>query len=91
MPEKRTKCVMCDASLEQPATGRPAVYCSTACRRLAENERRRLTRHLEHLDRERTRYRLKAATWGADRDRELAVLDAEVEAATARLRDLLDH
>ena len=34
--EKPSACAVCDGPLEQPATGRPRVYCSKTCRRAAE-------------------------------------------------------
>lgn len=36
-------CAKCRAALKKPPTGRPPRWCSTACRRSAENEIRRLT------------------------------------------------
>ena len=46
-------CRKCGNALEQPATGRPKIYCGTACRRSAELEITRLGRHLERLEAER--------------------------------------
>jgi hypothetical protein len=41
---------MCGADIPTKGTGRPPSYCSTGCRRAAENERARLSRHLERLE-----------------------------------------
>jgi hypothetical protein len=35
---KPDSCAECDAELVQPLTGRPRVYCSAPCRRLAERK-----------------------------------------------------
>ena len=48
-------CPICRAPIVQPATGRPRRYCSEACRRVAEHERRRLDRRLLALESERDR------------------------------------
>jgi hypothetical protein len=52
MTERRRPraCLSCGKPLRRPHTGRPPSYCSTACRRLLENERRRLGRTIEHLE-----------------------------------------
>lgn len=39
-------CAKCRVPLTKPATGRPPRWCSTSCRRSAENEIRRLTNQL---------------------------------------------
>jgi len=45
------RCGYCGAALDPPeGRGRPATYCGTACRRLAENVLRRLSRQLHDLD-----------------------------------------
>jgi hypothetical protein len=43
----RTDCVKCGTDLEQPATGRPKIYCSVGCRRAAEFEIRRISKAIE--------------------------------------------
>jgi len=43
---RRETCVACAGPVTQPATGRPAKFCSTACRRAADLEVRRLDRRL---------------------------------------------
>ncbi len=40
--EKPAECLMCGTALEQPATGRPRVYCGVPCRRASEYELRRV-------------------------------------------------
>ncbi len=44
--EKPSACLMCGGGIEQPATGRPRVYCGPTCRRAAEYELRRLQSRL---------------------------------------------
>jgi len=49
----KTACVKCRCPLPPPAaTGRPKTYCSSACRRAAEFEIRRIGRHIEGLEQE---------------------------------------
>jgi hypothetical protein len=44
-------CLKCDQPLPEPAsTGRPAVYCSSGCRRAAELEITRLNRRIDALE-----------------------------------------
>ena len=50
MVEKLKLCVKCGAGVEQPATGRPASYCSAGCRRSAAIEIKRLNRRIEKLE-----------------------------------------
>lgn len=45
-----TTCLNCGAPAPIPATGRPASYCSTGCRRAAQSERQRIVRHLSRLE-----------------------------------------
>lgn len=96
-PPDDLACVKCGALLTRPPTGRPPRYCSTACRRVAEYEVRRLQRHLEREER-------LEAQWRRDSDpdtrfaggsveyatRMLAVTVAEIARLEARLRELLD-
>ena len=49
MSEKLT-CRKCGTALKRPKTGRPPVWCSTACRRSAEYEIKRVNRRLEALE-----------------------------------------
>jgi hypothetical protein len=53
-----TNCAKCGGALEQPATGRPAKFCSTTCRRLSEYEIRRVVRRLEVLENEAAQAKL---------------------------------
>lgn len=48
-------CRKCGAALKRPKTGRPPVWCSTACRRAAEYEVKRVNRRLEVLETQRDR------------------------------------
>ena len=48
--EKLMKCQTCGTEIEKPATGRPKRYCSTACRRVAEFEIRRLNKRIGRLE-----------------------------------------
>ena len=43
-------CLKCGSPLTKSAAGRPSSYCSVACRRAAEYERKRLQKHLERLE-----------------------------------------
>ena len=44
-------CIKCNSPIQTTAkTGRPAVYCSTACRRAAEYEIGRINRRLIELE-----------------------------------------
>lgn len=55
-------CVMCRAELTHPATGRPRMYCSTACRRAAEYELRRLQALMLMAEKEELRARSRQLT-----------------------------
>ena len=89
-------CRKCGTSLTSPATGRPPTYCGTGCRRAAEHEIRRLSRHLERLalDASKLRIDLASEDHPATIDRLSRRLDAygrEIDAADVRLRLLLDE
>jgi hypothetical protein len=43
-------CRQCGTALTKPPTGRPPRWCSVGCRRAAEYEIRRISRHLEQLE-----------------------------------------
>lgn len=59
MIDGATTCRKCGNALpERAGTGRPALYCSSACRRAAEYEIRRLSRRLERLEDERHHLRV---------------------------------
>jgi hypothetical protein len=54
-------CVICERPLLELGQGRPRLYCSTRCRRVAEYELRRLQRHLERTETEISRLERVAA------------------------------
>lgn len=85
MTEKPTACRMCTKGLTQPRTGRPSLYCSTGCRRAAENERARASRHLERLEGLLIRKRL---LWDSARS---ADEEQRIEHEIARLTDRMIH
>ena len=59
MIDGATTCRKCGNAFPGRArTGRPAMYCSLACRRAAEYEIRRLSRRLERLEDERHQLRV---------------------------------
>jgi hypothetical protein len=77
-------CLICGATLERPATGRPPTYCGVPCRRAAELERGRLDRRLERLEDSAAKLRF----WGTAQ-RQLPEVEAEIERVRARLLALL--
>ena len=80
-------CVKCNRPLQRQATGRPASYCSTACRRAAEFEVRRLAAAIERLEGEASHVRLygrRSCFWISGDARE-----AEIRRAEERLRELM--
>lgn len=92
---EKLACVKCGGPLEKPATGRPPRWCSTACRRLAEYELRRINRRLEKLEGRASRLRhspdVGAKDWlGRTHAQALAGTQAEIVEAETRLRALLD-
>ena len=82
----RETCLKCGEPLQQPATGRPAVYCSTGCRRAAEYELRRLQRHLEAVEGELRAIQLGRSAWPENRRK----LQNERKRLETRLAELLD-
>lgn len=81
-------CKVCGATIiTQASTGRPATYCSTPCRRLAELEIRRINTRLAALESQAQRARDPRDTYGRLVDP--AHVAAEIERATDRLRALL--
>jgi predicted nucleic acid-binding Zn ribbon protein len=44
VPDASANCLVCGKPLEQRDSGRPRWYCATACKRVAEYERRRRAR-----------------------------------------------
>ncbi len=92
--EKR-KCLKCRRAVEQLPTGRPRSYCSTACRRTAEFEIRRLVRRIERLDTDLEHLRGVRDdgipdVYGHSPKKRRALLAQGIKAAEARLRALLD-
>lgn len=81
-------CKVCGAPITTTAsTGRPAVYCGTPCRRLAELEIRRVNQRLASLERQAECARDPRSVFGRLVDP--AHVAAEIERATGRLRALL--
>ena len=80
-------CVKCGRQLQRQATGRPAEYCSPACRRSAEFELRRLNARLDRLETEQMHIRLhgKSSCYRIDGD----ARTAEIRAIEERLRELM--
>jgi hypothetical protein len=91
MAEKLMRCAACGTGLEQKSgAGRPAVYCSDACRRFSEFQIRALVRRIDKYQIELRE--LKAGSWhySADERRErLTDVRGWVRKDTARLRVLL--
>jgi hypothetical protein len=65
----------------------PAIYCSTACRRVAEHEVRRLDRALERLEADARHARNPANLFACEAEE--ARIAAEIARVTDRLRVLL--
>ena len=89
-----TRCVKCGNVLPPPsAVGRPAKYCSTACRRLAEYEVSRLQSRLSRLEDELLREKRNNSglqDWcGRDAAARMVDLRADIEDTEARLRELI--
>jgi hypothetical protein len=94
--ESAMKCRKCRISeVEQSAKGRPKEYCSTACRRAAEFEIRRLDRRLGKLEDRDSELRDPSQAWltqPAQRKKNLAFVTAEIESVRGRMHVLLsDH
>ena len=94
MSEKPTLCLKCNTPLDQPATGRPPIYCGPACRQAAAYEIKRLNRRLEGLETWASRLRHEPDCGyrdGAGRrhKEQVADLDAQIAKAEARLLALL--
>ena len=92
-------CRRCGAALGSQGRGRPAVYCSPACRRAAEFEVRRLTRRLDALEVQASTARVQLAMperggrpYGVTDELlegRVAALSAESANVEERLRELL--
>jgi hypothetical protein len=87
----KSVCVKCGERFETNDVGRPARYCSTACRRATEYEIRRLQRHIERHEREAAHHRVLAdgssGQWAAIRANNH---EAERLRFEARLKALLE-
>jgi sugar-specific transcriptional regulator TrmB len=80
-------CIICGFSfIVVHRRGRPQVYCSVECRRLAEYEVGRLNRRLETLESRRSEIAAGGRKWEVGM---LPVLDQQIDEATARLRALI--
>lgn len=78
-------CAICRVDLpEYAGTGRPARYCSTACRRSAEFEVRRINSLLEKLEAELSA----CMTWG---NQSAAAMVCGAEVAMQRLTAEIDR
>jgi hypothetical protein len=80
----RAACLVCGGLVEQPATGRPRVYCTDTCKRAAANELRRLRRQIEDLERFGSNLRVMGT---GERQQQRAA--AEVERLTRRMLALM--
>lgn len=86
---EQRKCIKCGSPIvDTKATGRPAVYCGTACRRAAEHEVRRINSLLEKLEQQASYARL---GYAAPSPAHIKRLAAEIELQETRLRELLSH
>jgi hypothetical protein len=83
----RASCLICGGPLQQPATGRPAVYCGGSCKRAGRLERERLQRRIEHL--ETGLASLCRLGPGVTTPAYLASVEADIEQAQGRLLGLL--
>lgn len=86
------RCRECGADVPRAhVRGRPPVYCSKTCRRLAEFRIRRVNRQLDALETQLA-YAQHARWYGTAKGRQKWVteLEALVRAAEARLRELLE-
>ncbi len=90
------RCPIDGNTLTRPATGRPSLYCSVACRRVAEAELRRLDRRLASLEAERDKVSLDGAM-GYDYPtadqyrRRQAAIETAIAGATERQRLLYEQ
>lgn len=100
---EKLACAYCGGGVEQPSggVGRPSSYCSAGCRRAAQSERQRITRHLERLEAETLDLRhavrrggglhvAVAAGFQSPAER-LEDVERDVAELRGRLRELLDE
>lgn len=88
------ECIKCSKPIEATSkTGRPAVYCSTACRRLAEYEINRINKRLANLEDQLIYEKMgkdnAVNSQGLRRDERIAALTAAIDDNEARLKELL--
>ena len=82
-------CIKCGAPLEvNTGKGRPAAYCSTACRRAAEMEIRRADQRLAGLENKAQELRLGYGLPDVG-GKQAALVEAEIKRVEARLKLLL--
>ncbi len=93
-----TSCPMCSSPVEQRPTGRPRTYCSTGCRRTADNEVSRLTRRLDVIESRLDELYVLDATidvgWGGNPkglSAKLRAMGLEQERLTARRVELTER
>lgn len=81
-------CASCGAELEpKSGAGRPSVYCSEPCRRMAEFQIRALVRRLDKAEIELRG--IKAGEWCSQPERRIRALRRWIKKDTAKLRALL--
>jgi len=82
------KCIKCDLPIEtNTSKGRNKSYCSTACRRTAELEIRRINERLTRLERIAEDYRLKLPVFDIYGTEENIL--SEINVQESKLRSLL--
>ena len=89
-------CIVCEAPLTKPRTGRNPRYCSTTCRRSAEYALKRINTHLLYLEARRDQLRRRLATEDKmlvrhqrSLEREVVALDADCQRYRAELTALI--
>lgn len=90
------RCPIDGKPLTRPKTGRPPLYCSVACRRVAEAELRRVDRRIASLEADRDRAILDGATGYTYPSpemnrRRLAAIETAIAGATERQRQLYER
>ena len=82
-------CPSCGNGLPPPAkTGRPAVYCSEPCKRLAAYEIVRVNRRLEKLEGRLSDQRIFCEQWGTPKSA-VTIIENELNLTRKRLLELL--
>jgi len=83
-------CKTCGTTIKTRSTGRPALYCGTPCRRMAEFEIRRAKSDVIGLENSLQYYRYNGRIKLADDEQQQAFVQRELREARAGLRRLLD-